>query len=106
MEFMYVVFNRMSGESCHRRLRSLMCSRDVFRALINSLVCWSCFLSGPLYRTRNDWRANVLRDNLHSVYTLRRICASAAIPSKQSLVEELNRLERFVYFTIFHFFFS
>ena len=39
MEFMYLVFNGMSGEGCHRRLKSLMCQRDVFRALINSLVC-------------------------------------------------------------------
>ena len=40
---MYIVFTRMPGESYRRRLRSLLlyiC--DVFRALINSLVCWKC----------------------------------------------------------------
>ena len=38
---MYLVFTRMPGESYHRRLRSLLlCLCDVFRALINSLVCW------------------------------------------------------------------
>ena len=40
VEFMYLAFTRMSGESYRRRLRSLLlCLRDVFRALINSLVC-------------------------------------------------------------------
>ena len=33
----------MPGESCRRRLRYLLlCLCDVFRALINSLVCWFC----------------------------------------------------------------
>ena len=40
VEFMYLVFTRMPGESYLRRLRSLLsCLCDVFRALINSLVC-------------------------------------------------------------------
>ena len=38
---MYLVFTCMPGESYRRRLRSLLtCLCDVFRALINSLVCW------------------------------------------------------------------
>jgi len=40
VEFMCIVFTRMPGESYRRRLRSLLvywC--DVFRELINSLVC-------------------------------------------------------------------
>ena len=41
VEFIYLVFTRMPGKSYPRRLRSLMlCLCDVFRALINSLVCW------------------------------------------------------------------
>ena len=39
LEFMYFVFTRMPGESYRRQLRSLLCLRDVFRTLINSLVC-------------------------------------------------------------------
>ena len=38
VEFMYLVFTRMQGESYRMRLRSLLCLCDVFRALINSLV--------------------------------------------------------------------
>ena len=39
VEYMYLVFTRMPGESYRRRLRSLLlCLCDVFRALINSLV--------------------------------------------------------------------
>ena len=35
-----IVFTRMPGESYRRRLRPLLlCSNDVFGALINSLVC-------------------------------------------------------------------
>ena len=41
LEFMYLVFARMPGESYRRRLRSLLlCWCDVLRAIINSLVCW------------------------------------------------------------------
>ena len=36
---MYLVFTRMLGESYRRRLRSLLYLCDVFRSLINSLVC-------------------------------------------------------------------
>ena len=40
---MYLVLTRVPGVSYRRRLRSLMlCLCDVFRALINSLVCWYC----------------------------------------------------------------
>ena len=42
LEFMYLVFTRMPGESYSRRLRSLwLCLCDVFRAMVNSLVCYS-----------------------------------------------------------------
>ena len=41
VEFMYLVFARVPGESYRRQLRSLLLYLcDVFRALINSLVCW------------------------------------------------------------------
>ena len=41
VEFMYLVSTRMPGESYHRQLGSLLlCLCDVFRALINPLVCW------------------------------------------------------------------
>ena len=41
VEFMYLVFTRMPGESYRRRLRSLLlCLCYVFWALVNSLVCW------------------------------------------------------------------
>ena len=40
VEFMYLVFTRMPGESYHRQLRSLLLYLCyVFRALINSFVC-------------------------------------------------------------------
>ena len=43
VEFMYLVFTRMPGESYHRRLKSLLLYLCyVFRALINSLECWFC----------------------------------------------------------------
>ena len=38
MEFMYLVFTRMPGERYRRRLRTLLCLCDVFRALINPPV--------------------------------------------------------------------
>ena len=45
-ELMHLVFTRMPGESCHRRLRSLLlCSCDVFRALTTSL----CFLDSMVH---------------------------------------------------------
>ena len=46
VEFTYLVFTRMLGESYRRRLRSLLlCLCGLFRALINSLVgCFSCSL--------------------------------------------------------------
>ena len=40
VEFMYLAFTRMPGESDRRRLRTLLlCLCDDFRALINSLAC-------------------------------------------------------------------
>ena len=41
VEVMYLVFTRMPVESCRRRLIFflLLCLCDVFRALINSLLC-------------------------------------------------------------------
>ena len=36
---MYLAFTRMPGETCSRRLGSFLCLCDVFRAVINSLVC-------------------------------------------------------------------
>ena len=51
MEFMYFAFTRMPGESYCRILRSLLlCLCDVFRAQINSHVCW-------LYTTRVSYLA-------------------------------------------------
>ena len=38
----HIVFTRMQGESYRRRLGSLLCLCDVFRALINSPVYWLC----------------------------------------------------------------
>ena len=41
MEFMYLAFTCMPGESYRKQLRSLLlCLCDSFQALINSLVCW------------------------------------------------------------------
>ena len=41
VEFIYLVFTHMSGESYRRRLWSLLlCLYDVFHTLINSLVSW------------------------------------------------------------------
>ena len=54
---MYLVFTRKPGESYRRRLRSLllyMC--DVFRALINSLVCWKCLEVIDLKESREGFR--------------------------------------------------
>ena len=39
VEFMYLAFTRMPGESYHRQPRSLLCFCDSFRALINSFAC-------------------------------------------------------------------
>ena len=38
VEFTYLIFTRMPGESYRKRLW-LLCLCDVFRALINTLVC-------------------------------------------------------------------
>ena len=39
VEFVWLVFTRMPGDSYRRRLRSLLRFCDFLRALINSLVC-------------------------------------------------------------------
>ena len=40
VEFMYLAFTRMAGERYRGRLRSLLlCLCDVFRALINLILC-------------------------------------------------------------------
>ena len=40
VKFVYLVFTRMSGESYHGQLRSLLFRLcDVFRAMLDSLVC-------------------------------------------------------------------
>ena len=40
VEFMFLAFTRMPGESYRRRLEFLFCLCDAFWELINSLVCW------------------------------------------------------------------
>lgn len=41
VEFKFLVFTRMPGESYYRQPRSLLlCVGDIFQVLINSLVCW------------------------------------------------------------------
>ena len=40
VEFMYLVFTCMLGESYHRWLGSLFCMCDIFWTLINSFACW------------------------------------------------------------------
>ena len=54
---MYLVFTHMPAESYRRRLRSLLlCLCDIFRALINSLVCWFTITwSGWQQRQRQSW---------------------------------------------------
>ena len=43
VEFMYLVFTCMLGESYWRQLKSLLlCLCEIVLALISSLVCWSC----------------------------------------------------------------
>ena len=59
VEFMYLVFTRMPGESYRRRLRYfLLCLCDVFRAMITSLVCYlarlGCLDGGVVASTRES----------------------------------------------------
>ena len=42
VELMHLIFTSIPGESYRRRLRSSLCSCDVFRALINSLARLFC----------------------------------------------------------------
>ena len=49
VEFMYLVFTHMPGESYRRQLRSLLLYLcDNFWTLINSLVCWFCVSASGL----------------------------------------------------------
>ena len=62
VEFTYLVFTRVPGESYRKRLGSLLlCLCDVFRALINSLVCWS---SDRNHDDNIDWLTDWLTDCL------------------------------------------
>ena len=50
--FIHLIFTRMPGESYRRRLRSSLLNLfSVFRALINSLVCW--------FWTELNWTLNI-----------------------------------------------
>ena len=40
LEFMYLAFTCIPGESYYRQLRSSLCLCNIFQALINSLLCW------------------------------------------------------------------
>ena len=61
VEFMYLVFTPMPGESNCRWLGSLLlCLCDVFQALINSLVCWffssfTCLCYVYIYMPNSFW---------------------------------------------------
>ena len=59
VELMYLVFTRMSGETCCRRLRSLLlCLCDAFPALINSLAC--CVTPSCVWRgTGGNWHSRI-----------------------------------------------
>ena len=49
---MYLVSTCMSAESYRRWLRSLLlCLHGVFRALINTLVCWFCLLNTDVWKS-------------------------------------------------------
>ena len=56
VEFVYLVFTRMPGESYCRGLRSLLLHLCyVFWALMNSLVCWFCLVKRlPCLRSRSQ----------------------------------------------------
>ena len=66
---MYLVFTRVPGESYRRWLRSLLYLRYVFRALINSLVCWFCTCSGFFQRAA-----------LQSIFPTARMCFCVLFP--------------------------
>ena len=65
---MYLVFTRMPGESYRRRFRSLLLYYcDVFRVLINSLVCWFCTsaLGLVLFQIYNRQMSGQISDHSH-----------------------------------------
>ena len=58
VEFMYLVFTRMPGDSYCRRLRSLLWSlSDIFQALVTFLVCSSCSHASQCVIGRTENRA-------------------------------------------------
>ena len=60
MEFMYLVFTHMPGESYPRRIRSLLLYLYyVFQALINSpvLILWKEMMPERQTKTRQYWNA-------------------------------------------------
>ena len=68
VEFMYLGFTRMPGESCCRWLRSSLCLCDALQALINSIVCWFFYWKvgghwrgGMFPRLSQLWDTNILR---------------------------------------------
>ena len=88
---MYCVFTRMPGESYHRWFRSLMCSCDVFWALINSPLFISWWILAHAYKSWMSYKSwYMLRDNLldlfnfchwhssgtHNVFWHERFCVS------------------------------
>ena len=64
---MYLVFTHMPGESYHRWLGTLLlCLCDVFRALINSLVCWFIITTDIHYLKKKKvvhWNKKALQHN-------------------------------------------
>ena len=56
VEFMYLVFARVPGESCRRRLQFWVVRGDIFGALVNSLVCWFCRSALGLVLFQNWWK--------------------------------------------------
>ena len=80
MEFVYVVFTRIAGESYRLRFRSLLCSYNGFRALIKSVCLFlllqllRLFLAMPFNNNNNNksiFKAQnlVSRDNSKRIHT-------------------------------------
>ena len=86
LEFMYLVFTRKPGESYRRRLRSLLLYLCyVFRALINSLVCWT--LGTPGYQM---CRLNDVKFWKYFTYNIAAETASAKVCSNSRSTELHN----------------
>ena len=88
---MYLVFTRMPGESHRRRLWSLLvCLCDVFRALINSLVClfYGCrvgFLMRNSFKSKST-SGKLLRDKVERIWAF----SSTYIPSWTDVQTQLH----------------